>query len=166
MRWILETGSLRSPHEGQRAPLPDRFLAGCAPLARRVSLVPLALLTLLAPAWLGCEPTPGTPLPPDTAWADDTGVAPDAPNDAPAHEVAPVDVGLYDAPVVEAGNCELYPPGSGDRQALQCEPGSTCDVSGLWPLCAHNEEGGIPCGAIFCIGYGCNEAEICVGFND
>jgi hypothetical protein len=126
----------------------------------------VALLALLAPASLGCEPTPGTPIPPDTAWADDTGLLPEGGFDAPAREVAPVDVGIYDAPAVEGGNCELFPPGSDPPKALQCDPGSTCDVSGLWPLCARAEEGGLSCGAIFCVGYGCNEAGICVGFND
>jgi hypothetical protein len=120
----------------------------------------LALACLVAWLALGCEPTPGTPLPPDTGWGDDTVY------EAGPHDAVPVDVGIYDAPAVEGGNCELFPPGSGDPQALQCDPGSTCDVSGLWPLCARNEEGGVHCGAILCVGYGCNEAGICVGFND
>ncbi len=140
-------------------------LAPAVPAPTAALALAFTLALVCAPA-LGCEPTSGSPLPPDTAFSyDDTGAS-DALQDVPPREVAPADIGIYDAPAVEGGNCVLFPPGSDPPQALQCDPGSTCDVSGLWPLCARNEDAGVFCGTIRCVGYSCDEAGICVGFND
>lgn len=129
----------------------------------------LARLAIVAVALcdVACEPTPGTPIT-DTGdpYADVEFPRVDA-----ARDTTPVDLGLYDAPVVEGGdggNCVVYRP-SGDRIAVECEPGTTCDVSSIDPLCARNVDAGVHCGSVGCVGgYSCGPdgGPPCIGIFD
>ena len=123
-----------------------------------------ALALALSPCAMGCEPTPGTPIVDTGAFAGDDGGGDDVSFDATPPDTTPPDLGIYDAPSTPDGNCELF-PADGDVQVLQCDPGTTCDVTGFWPLCARSEDGGIACGDISCIGLACRDGH-CVGFND
>jgi hypothetical protein len=98
----------------------------------------------------GCEPTQGTPI--VDAGGDAYDEVDFGPSDAP-RDTSPIDIGIYDAPVVTdgGGNCWVYQP-SGALVAIECEPGTTCDVSGLVPMCARNEDAGLWCGNIQCAG--------------
>jgi hypothetical protein len=118
----------------------------------------------------GCEATPGTPIPPDaddgSIWTDDAAGYDGPMPDAAPRDTAPPDLGIYDAPVVEAGNCLIYPP-DGAPIEIECDPGTTCDVSGVEPFCANGEEAGVTCGSIGCVGAGgCADGGRCVGFYD
>ena len=130
---------------------------------------PCALVAVLS-LLVGCESHPGSPIPPDTG---DIFSEPDAdPDAAPfdgasrdgAADSALLDIGYYEAPPTDGGNCVVF-PATGPENAVQCDPGTTCDVSGPEPLCARHDDGGIPCGVISCIGYGCSQQR-CVGFYD
>ncbi len=116
---------------------------------------------------LGCEPTPGTPIV-DTGLYTDDGGDDGATWETIPPDTTPPDVGLYDAPAVPDGNCMVYPVGDSAVLSIECDPGTTCDVTSIIPMCARNEDGGVQCGNIRCnSGGGCSpDGQHCVGFAD